>query len=219
MKQDVPVPIAHRPLHAILMEKPDVEPNRRVERSMLMQAEPRQVAVESLAVGRSGEIAVGQPPVGNRAAYAIDELPNPLFAFRCADLAVEILISHHVRGQLAPGDGHLAIVLLEDDIATLPLDGSHSQLPIRRIEWIGHINRAKRSRDRQSFGGRGFDVCFFSEIGRHDRIAHGVVYQLFHDGIPYPLGFDKTDPSTLYIVPHDKTATIYSRDRPSLTIS
>ena len=46
----VPVPVAHRALDAVLVVQADVEPDGRIERRVLVQAEPGQVAVEALAV-------------------------------------------------------------------------------------------------------------------------------------------------------------------------
>ena len=45
-----------------------------------MQAEPGQLAVEPLAVGLGGEVAVLDAPVGDRAADAVDQLPDARLA-------------------------------------------------------------------------------------------------------------------------------------------
>ena len=58
----------------------DVEPDGRIERPVLVQAEPGQLAIEPLAVLGRGEIAVLDAPVGNRAADAVDQLPHARFA-------------------------------------------------------------------------------------------------------------------------------------------
>ena len=75
-----------------------------------MQAEPGQLAVEALAVFGRGEVAVVDAPVGDRAADAVDQLPDARLAFGGADFAVEILADDDVGGQLAPGGGNLAVV-------------------------------------------------------------------------------------------------------------
>ena len=47
---------------------------------VLVQAQPGQLAVEPLAVRRRGEVAVGRAPVGDRAANAVDQLPDAVLA-------------------------------------------------------------------------------------------------------------------------------------------
>ena len=74
----VPMPIALRPLDAVLVIQTHVEPDGRIERPVLVQAQPRQLAVESLAVRLCGEVAVGRSPIGDRAADAVDQLTNAL---------------------------------------------------------------------------------------------------------------------------------------------
>ena len=59
------------------------------------------------------------------------KLADALFALAGAHLAVEILVGHHVRGQLAPGGGDFAIVLLEEHLAALALDGGRAKAPTR----------------------------------------------------------------------------------------
>ena len=98
----IPTPIALRPFHAVLMIQADVEPNRAVERPVLMEAEPGQIAIKILAIFGAGEIAVLQAPIGDRAAHAVDDLADAMLALRRVDLAVEVFTHHDVGGQLAP---------------------------------------------------------------------------------------------------------------------
>ena len=97
-----------------------------------MQAEPGQLAVEPLAVGLAGEVAVVGAPVGDRAADAVDELADALFPLAGVHLAVEILVGDHVGGQLAPRGGHLAVFLLEEHFAPLALDRCRAADPTGR---------------------------------------------------------------------------------------
>jgi hypothetical protein len=53
---------------AVLVMQPDIEPHWRVERAVLVQAEPRQVIVENLGAFRVRKIAVGDAAVGDRPA-------------------------------------------------------------------------------------------------------------------------------------------------------
>ena len=113
-----------------------------------MQAEPGQLAVEPLAVGLGGEVAVRGAPVGDGAADAVDELADALLAFAGAHLAVEILVGHDVRGQLAPRGGNFAVLLLEKHLAAFAFDGGGPQIPFDRGERIAcrHPGRTERAR-------------------------------------------------------------------------
>ena len=92
----VPPPVAGGPLHAVLVEQADVEPDGRIEGTVLVHAEPGEITVEVLAVLRRLEIAVGDAPVGDRAGDAVHELLHGVLAFGRVDFAVEILADHHV---------------------------------------------------------------------------------------------------------------------------
>src|SRR5438105_1552801 len=116
------MPVALRALDAVLVVQADVEPHGRIERPVLMQAEPCQVAIEPLAVLRAGEIAVLQTPIGNRPGYAVHKLADTIFALGCADFTIEILTADNVRRELAPERRHFAVGLLEDQLAVLALD-------------------------------------------------------------------------------------------------
>src|SRR4030095_15415077 len=63
----------------VLMMKPDVEPDGRIERPILVHAEPSQFVVENLAV-RLGEIAILDSPVGDCPSHAVDQLPHRTLA-------------------------------------------------------------------------------------------------------------------------------------------
>jgi hypothetical protein len=140
----VPVVISPRALDTVLMKEADIEPNGRVERAVLMEAQPGEIAVEVFAVFAGGEIAVGGAPVGDRAGDAVDELAGAVLALGSAGLAVEILTDDDVGGQGAPGFGDLAIGLLEQDVAGLILDLGRPLLPGNGLEWV-LIDRAKLS--------------------------------------------------------------------------
>ena len=130
----------------------DVEPDGRIERAVLMQAEPGQLAIESLAVLGRGEVAVVDAPIGDRAADAMDQLPDAVFALRRAVLAVEILADHDVGGQLAPGRGNFAVGLLEQHLAVFALDGGRAQFPLDGVERIADVGGAEDRVDCQGSG-------------------------------------------------------------------
>ena len=75
------------------------------------------------------------------------ELADALLALVRAHLAVEILVGHHVGGQLAPGGGHFAVVLLEQHLAPFALDGGGAKLPLDRGERVGPVVGTKHGRD------------------------------------------------------------------------
>ena len=84
---------------------PDVEPDRRVERHLLVDEEVRQLGLErgQVLVGR--EVALGLGPGGDRVDDAVDELLDAVLALRRADVAAEVLADHDVGGELAPEAG------------------------------------------------------------------------------------------------------------------
>ena len=76
-----PVALAGVFADAVLMKQPHVEPDRRVERAVLVQAQPGQFLVENLAV-RLAEIAVRDAPIRNRPGNAMNELAHRGLALR-----------------------------------------------------------------------------------------------------------------------------------------
>ena len=105
----IPMPVALGALDAVLVVQADVKPDGRIERSALMQAEPRQLAVEELAVFGCRQIAVFDAPVGDRARHPVDQLANAPLPLRRVHLAVEILAHDDIRRQLGPGRGDFAV--------------------------------------------------------------------------------------------------------------
>ena len=61
---------------AILVVEPDVEPDRTIKRSVLVEAEPRQLVVKRFASLGIGEISVCQAAIGDCAGDAMNELSN-----------------------------------------------------------------------------------------------------------------------------------------------
>ena len=176
----VPMPVALRALDAVLVIQADVEPDRRVERPVLVQAEPGQLAVEPLAVFGAGEVAVVNAPIGNRAADAMDQLPHAVFALRRANFAVEVLAHDDVGGQLAPEwSGTSQSVCSNSTSPDFALDGGGAQIPLDGVERVGDIGRAKHGFDRQAtcpyfkpvaFRSSQFSDARFREI--HFRLRH-----------------------------------------------
>ncbi len=129
---------------------------------MLMQAQPRQVAIETFAVLRGGEIAVFEAPIGDRAGHSVHELPHAVFALRRADFAVEVFTADDVGSQLAPERRHFAVGLLEDQLAVFAFDLGTANFPIDGAEQIFDISRAEFGVDFQpavEFFRRWFVLC------------------------------------------------------------
>ena len=81
---------------AVLLIKTDVEPDRRIECAMLIEAKPGQFIVKKIRRLRIGEIAVEQSPVCDRSCDPMNQLSDRCFAsalFRISpirDVAVKI---------------------------------------------------------------------------------------------------------------------------------
>src|SRR5262245_11158916 len=148
----VPAPIALRADDAVDVEQADVEPHGRIERAMLMQAEPGQVTIESLGVVFAGKVAVGFSPVGDRARDAMNKLPHAALALRRAVFAIKILAHDDIGGQLRPERRNLSILWLEHQLAVFVLDLRAAQFPLHRVERIGDISRAEFGVDFQPLG-------------------------------------------------------------------
>ena len=148
----IPMPVAFRATDAVLMKETDVEPNRRIEGAMLVEAEPRQVAIEGLAIFRGGEVAIHEPPIGDRAGHAMDELANAVFTFWGAVLAIEILADDDVGRELRPEGGYFTVLLFEEDLAIFVFDRSGAEFPIDGVKGIGSAGRTEGGIDAKSFG-------------------------------------------------------------------
>src|SRR5579862_8722919 len=101
-----------------------------------MEAQPGEIAVKVFSVFASGEVAVGNPPIGDGAGNAMDELADAVLAFGGLRFAVEILTDDDVGRQGAPRFGNLAVGLLEEDFARLVLDLCGPLFPGDGVEGI-----------------------------------------------------------------------------------
>ena len=130
-----PVAAAGGIADVILVIEPDVEPDRRIECAVLIQAQPGQLIVKHFAVGL-GEIAVLDPPIRDRPANAVNELPHGGFPLRRALLAVKVLGNDHLGGQQRPRLGHFDVLLLENDFPGVVGDFRGPPLPFQLVEGI-----------------------------------------------------------------------------------
>ena len=139
----VPVPVAHGALHTVLVKQAHVEPDRRIERRHLVQANPCQVAIERLAILGRGKDLVLDSPIGDRPTHAMNQLPDALFAFGRTILAVEVFAHHDVGSQLAPRSGDFGVGLLKEHLAPFALDRRSAEIPGGGFKWVGCVDRAK----------------------------------------------------------------------------
>ena len=104
-------------LHWGCASMPDVEPDRRVERHLLVDDQVRQLRLESGEVLVAREVVLGLRPGRDRVDDPVDELADAGLALRGAEVAAEVLADHDVGRELAPEVGDLDVLLLEDRLA------------------------------------------------------------------------------------------------------
>ena len=93
----------------------DVEPDRGVERCLLLHDEVLELVVERGRLGRIDEVAVLQAPRCDRVHDTVDHLAERGFPSRHADGAPEVLLGEDVGRIQAPSRRHLHADLLEGD--------------------------------------------------------------------------------------------------------
>src|SRR6266511_4460375 len=131
----VVIPVAGRRVvaDAVMVVETDIEPNRRVERPVLVEAEPGQLVIKDLAVGRV-KVTIFCAPVGDGPADAVDQLAHRGLALSGVLLAIKILRDNHFGGEQRPRLGHFDIVLFEDDLATVVGNLGSAPLPLDLVE-------------------------------------------------------------------------------------
>ena len=123
------------------MIQADVEPDRRIERAVLVQAQPGQFIVKNFRSFRIREVAVRQSPVGNRARDAVNQLPHRSFSSALIwigavrDVAVKIFRDSYFGRQRAPAFRDFDVLLLKDDFATVIGDFGGAPFPFNLIKW------------------------------------------------------------------------------------
>jgi len=132
---DVVSPIAFGSNHVVLLIETDIEPNRRIEGTVLVQTKPTEVSIEVFAILRRIEVSICDAPIGNRPRHPMDQLTNRVLALlNIRRIAVKVLADDNVGGQLAPTRRDLAIGLLKEDFAAFIFDGGASSLPLNGIK-------------------------------------------------------------------------------------
>ena len=148
-----------------------VEPDRRVEGSVLANEDVDELVVEGCAVFGSFEVALGQSPVADGLGDTGDELADSGLALGRADLAVQIFAGHDVGGGHGPVFGDFDVFLFEDYAALRVGDLGEAEIPfefvVGRDAGFGEeaaegqtgsfLNRSRRRVRRSGFDGGGFD--------------------------------------------------------------
>ena len=159
-----------------------VEPDRAVERRLLVHEDVFQIVAERLKVFVGREVLVRARPPGDRVHDAANQLLDAALALGRANLPAEILRDDDVGGLLGPGLGNLDVALLEDDFAALVADHRRAKLPLDLVERID-AGLGEEARKRQpgrrggafGFGARGWST---PRPDRHVRAAsafHGLL--------------------------------------------
>src|SRR6185503_13167356 len=113
------------------------EPDRRVERGLLVDDQVRQLFGEDLRVLRSGEVAVALAPDPDRVHDPAGELTDRGLTLRRAERAPEVLLGDDVCRVLRPRDRELHAALLEGEAALLEVrDDRVARLPLDVVERV-----------------------------------------------------------------------------------
>ena len=134
----------HRVLHGVdeagralrVLLEADVEPDRAVERGLLIDEQVLELVAERLEVVFAREVLLLARPLGDRVDDAADQLLDAALALGRADLPAEVLRDHDVGGLLRPETGDLDVALLEDDRALFVADDGRADLPFDLVERI-----------------------------------------------------------------------------------
>ena len=123
------------------MIQADVEPDRRVERAVLVHAEPGQFIVKNLRSFRIREITVRHSPIGNRARHSMNELPHGSFSSALVwigavrDVAVKVFRDGDLGRERAPAFRDFDVLLLENHFAAVIGDFRGAPFPFNLIKW------------------------------------------------------------------------------------
>ena len=142
----------------ILVVQPAVEPDRRIERAVLIDAQPRQLIAKNFRIFLAGEIALRLAPIRNRPRDAPHELPGAVLALVRAVFAVEILGDNHFRCQRRPTLRDLDVFLFENRLPGIVGDLRRAPVPLQLVERM-NIRLAENAHNRQT-GSPGGIIAF-----------------------------------------------------------
>jgi hypothetical protein len=178
------------PAHAVLVMQTDVEPDRRIERAMLVHAKPGQLVVENFRLLRIGKITIRDPPVRDRPRDAVHQLLHRTFAPAFARIspiryvAIKIFRDRDLGRQSAPALGHLDVLLFEDHPAAIVGDFRRAPLPVDLVEGR-RLRVAKHALEAQSLALLFTDTIFHSKRRFARAVQRGwldSVFELDHGG-------------------------------------
>src|SRR5450756_1718962 len=130
-----PVALAGFFADTVLVIEADVEPYRRIERAVLVQAKPGQLLVKDFTICLA-EITVRNTPVRNCPGNAVDKLAHGSFALGGILFAVKIFRYDNFGRQYGPRFRHFDIFLLEDDLAGIVGDFGGAPVPFDLVEGL-----------------------------------------------------------------------------------
>ena len=130
----VPMVIVLAAGDAVDVKKAYVEPDGGIKGTALVDAEPGELAVEGFGVLFGGEVAVFSAAVGDCPADSVDELLYGILPSAGLDVTVEVFAGYNLGGELAPRDGDLDIVLLEDYPAFIAGNFGRASLPLKLVK-------------------------------------------------------------------------------------
>src|SRR4051812_1173701 len=112
---------------------------------MLVQKQPGEILIEEVGF-LLVEIASLPSMLRDGVGDAVDELAQGGLASRGAQLAIEVLAGGDVAGFLAPGEGELRVLLLEEEGAGLVvLDPGIHLAPGNRVEGVHSLRAEARA--------------------------------------------------------------------------
>ena len=134
----------HRVLHGIdeagralrMLLEADVEPDRAVERRLLIDEQVLQVVAERLLVIFALEVLLLDRPARDGVDDASDQLLDGALALRGADRAAEILGDDDVRRLLRPEARDLDVALFENNRALFVADDGGPRVPFDLVERV-----------------------------------------------------------------------------------
>jgi hypothetical protein len=134
---------------------PDVEPDRGVERGLLVDQQMGQLGLERPGVLVGGEVAVLGAPAGDGAGDPVHHLAYRVLTLGCPQGATEVLLGDDVGGVLRPGGGELEVPLLEGGGAIAPVgDDGVPALPGELVVGVGSLGREQAPYCKASMAGR-----------------------------------------------------------------
>ena len=160
---------AGRALRRLL--EPAVEPDRAVERRLLVDQDVLEVLAERLQILVGREVPVRLRPHRDRVDDAADELLDAALALGGANLAAEIFRDDDIGRLLRPGLRNLDVALLEHHLTAFVADERRADFPLDLVERVDAGFREEARECQPGHGGR--RPRFRARLLRLDKRRHG----------------------------------------------